>query len=201
MRSPIHIKRSQSAVEDSPQQAAGNLPNVRKLNLFARLIPLQAAGSALAPHFQGRPAAFLKSLPGTEGRSLPYLLILIFAVSLSTVYLLPDIHRGHIVGQAEGRSNEEAAQIQSPLAQTISEKTAREIIAEAYFELRAGNFDKGISILRSALKDSPGSGELKSALAEGLNAAAVNAYSNGDYRVAKDLLNEATGLSGASNYL
>ncbi len=33
--------------------SAGNLPNVRKLFLFARLTPLRSAGIALAMHFQG----------------------------------------------------------------------------------------------------------------------------------------------------
>ncbi len=93
-----------------------------------------------------------------------------------------------------------ASGIQSHPVRIVSAKTDREIIAEAYRELRAGNFDKGIIILRAALKASPGSGELKGALAEGLNAAAVNSYGKGDFIRARDLLNEATALSKDPDY-
>jgi len=121
---------------------------------------------------------------------------------------------GH--GRVEGRQRKQAALSRyflillsaislsaacPPAFGAVSARTDREIIAGAYRDLRAGNFDKGIIILKAALKASPGSSELKGALAEGLNAAAVSSYNKGDFIRAKDLLNEATTLSTEPDYL
>ncbi len=48
--------------------------------------------------------------------------------------------------------------------------------------------------MREALKNSPCSPQLKSMLAESLNAAAVNEYNKGDFTVARDFLVEAIEL-------
>ncbi len=86
------------------------------------------------------------------------------------------------------------------LPTTASVENAQGPVQEAYGYIRAGDFNKGIGILREALKNSPGSPQLKSMLAESLNAAAVNEYNKGDFTVARDFLVEAIELSREPYY-
>ncbi len=122
---------------------------------------------------------------------MPLFFVLISVISFLTAFAPAD------TGHAEVTLNEPVPEMLP--APSVPAKTDS-VIAGAFLELRAGNFDGGLSILRNALKGDPDSRELRSALAEGLNAAAVNAYDKGDFRRARDLLFEAVGLSRKMKY-
>lgn len=100
--------------------------------------------------------------------------------------------------QASKESSIEFKEPQQPIA-AASNVSDSEAKAEAAF--KEGNFYKAIILLKEALRDSPDSEAVKSALARSLNRAALNEYKGGNFQRSKELLLEAIDISKEQAYM
>lgn len=161
-------------------------------------------------------ASTLAPLSGQEGRAgtlLVVLLLLAIPTALYYFYSRARIVKVEVKGPPEAREVEvdplrynvapgEPAAPGAPVKETGTHPASLSANRrEALSALQAGDYLKAAGFLREALKEEPGSADLKRSLAASLAKAAEKSALDKDYAGAKELLTEASTLSADPVYL